>query len=25
LFKKIEWKPIPHTVVKSLDDLRQRS
>jgi len=25
LFKKIEWKPIPHTVVKSLDDLRSRS
>ncbi|MFP7493004.1 glycosyltransferase family 2 protein [Terribacillus saccharophilus] len=25
LFKKIDWKPIPHTVVKSLDDLRSRS
>ncbi|WP_077306327.1 glycosyltransferase family 2 protein [Terribacillus halophilus] len=23
LFKKIEWKPIRHTVVKSLDDLRE--
>ena len=22
LFKKVEWKPIAHTVVKSLDDVR---
>ena len=21
LFKKVEWKPIPHTVVKTIDDL----
>ena len=23
LFKKVEWKPVPHTVVKDIDDMNK--